>query len=385
LEAFWVFTVLPVPERVTVDVPFVKVEDAPDVSQLPVTVHDPVVSVIVPEDPPVIVTSETLPVDALAVKTPRLPTVKAPPVRPRLAVARAVVEPLPETVSVPAHRRPFVFIVNVTVPLPAVDWKTTLLSSATLRFEPAKVIVALTGSLNVAVPDPALQEAEVEAFVQVPLTVHASEPKAMYDAAAETFTLPEIVTAPDVLRRAPPAIVRFPFTVKAFVPFVRDPALRFIVEAVSGDDWEIVPVTVRVAKLWPARSLTVLAVPERVTVDVPGVSVDPAPDVSQLPLALNAPDPEKLITPLEPPVIVTSVALTVPLVMLSVVPFPTVTVPNVHVDVLPVIPPVPTSERAAPPVTLLPEVVSVPDPDVASVLLTSTAVVCETVPETVRL
>jgi hypothetical protein len=98
-----------------------------------------------------------------------------------------------------------------------------------------------------------------------------------------------------------------------------------------------------------------------VTVDVPFVNV-PALE-SQLPLHVHA-----------------------PLVKLNVVPAPTVTSRKVTVEVLAVRPPVPTSERDAAPVRLFPEVVSVPDPDVASVLLTSSAFVrIETVPETVRL
>jgi hypothetical protein len=134
------------------------------------------------------------------------------------------------------------------------------------------------------------------------------------------------------------------------------------------------------------RIFTVLLVPESVTVDVPFVNVLPAPLVSQFPLAVHAPEPEKLITPEEPPVIVTSVELTVPVVMLNVVPLPTVTAPTVMVEVVPVIPPVPTSDTAVPPVMLLPEVVSVPEPEVARVLLTSRAFVrMLTVPETVRL
>ena len=106
---------------------------------------------------------------------------------------------------------------------------------------------------------------------------------------------------------------------------------------------------------------TVFVVPLIVTVDVPFVNV-PALE-SQLPEHVHA-----------------------PLVKLSVVPAPTVTSRNVTVEVLAVRPPVPTRESDDPPVMLLPLVVRVPDPEVASVLLTSSAFVkIETVPETVRL
>jgi hypothetical protein len=75
-----------------------------------------------------------------------------------------------------------------------------------------------------------------------------------------------------------------------------------------------------------------------------------------------------------------------PLVKLSVVPAPTVTSRKVTVEVLAVRPPVPTRDSDEPPVMLLPLVVNVPDPDVARVLLTSSALVkIDTVPEMVRL
>jgi hypothetical protein len=106
---------------------------------------------------------------------------------------------------------------------------------------------------------------------------------------------------------------------------------------------------------------TVFVVPLIVTVDVPFVNV-PALE-SQFPLHVHD-----------------------PLVKLSVVPAPTVTFRKVTVAVVAVRPPVPTSDKEDPPVMLLPLVVSVPDPDVARVLLTSSAFVrIETVPEIVRL
>src|SRR6059036_3679937 len=93
-DAFRTLTVVPAPVIVTVLAPPVNVEPAPEVSQLPVTVQAPVVSVSVPDTPPVIVTFETLTAEAFAVSTPPLPIVRAPPVRARLPVAR-VVAPAP--------------------------------------------------------------------------------------------------------------------------------------------------------------------------------------------------------------------------------------------------------------------------------------------------
>src|SRR2546427_13068722 len=93
-EAFSVRTVVPAPVIVRVLVPAVNVEPAPGVSQLPGTVQAPVVSVSVPDAPPVIVAFDTLTAEASAVSTPPLPIVRPPPVRARLPVAR-VVAPAP--------------------------------------------------------------------------------------------------------------------------------------------------------------------------------------------------------------------------------------------------------------------------------------------------
>ena len=101
------------PERVTVEVPLVNMDDTPDVFQLPDTVHEPLVSVIVPFVPPVSVTFDTDTVDAFAVSIPPLPTLNAPPVKPRFAVESAVVEDESAILRVPPHFKGFVAIVNV--------------------------------------------------------------------------------------------------------------------------------------------------------------------------------------------------------------------------------------------------------------------------------
>jgi len=51
-----------------------------------------------------------------------------------------------------------------------------LLNSFPGRFVPANVIVPPVALVNVTVPVPALQEADVEAFAQVPVTVQVDEP-----------------------------------------------------------------------------------------------------------------------------------------------------------------------------------------------------------------
>jgi hypothetical protein len=126
LLASRILTVFVGPESVTTLVPRVKVDPAPEVSQLPATVHPPLVKTIVPEVPPFIVTSTTETVDAPALKIPELPTATEPPRKDRSAVVTVVVEPAVSwIVRVWLHRRAFVAIVNVTAPVLAVDWKVT--------------------------------------------------------------------------------------------------------------------------------------------------------------------------------------------------------------------------------------------------------------------
>lgn len=158
------------PVIVTVLVPFVKTDPAPLVSQFPESVTEAVVRVIVPLVPPVIVTVATAMVDAFAVRMPPLPTLIDPPVNPRLAVARAVVEAPSETVRVPAQISALVCMVKVCAPA-ADDVNVTLLNSLPGRFAPANVMVPPAALVNVTVPVPALHEADVEVFVQVPVTV----------------------------------------------------------------------------------------------------------------------------------------------------------------------------------------------------------------------
>src|SRR5947209_10790479 len=166
---------LATPLIVTVLVPFVNTEPAPLVSQLPVLVNELVVSVIVPLVPPVIATLDTVTVDAFAVRMPPLPTLSAPPVRPRLAVASAVVEEPSEIVSVPPQIRALVAMVNVWADA-AEEVNEMLLNSLPGRFVPANVIVPPVALVNVTVPVPGIHEADVDAFVQVPVTVQVDEP-----------------------------------------------------------------------------------------------------------------------------------------------------------------------------------------------------------------
>jgi len=112
----------------------------------------------------------------------------------------------------------------------------------------------------------------------------------------------------------------------------------------------------------PIRIWIVFEVPDSVTRPVPSVHVELEPDVSQLPEAEIVP----LVNEIEfvpASFIATSVA--------------------VIADVLAVSVPPPDTVRLAPPVMSFPEVVRAPVIDRA--LLTSTALLCVIVPETIRL
>ena len=172
-DAFRILTVVPAPVIATVLAPAVNVEPVPDVSQLPVTVHAPVVSVSAPDAPPVIVTFDALTPDAFAIRMPPSPMVSAPPVRARLLVARVVVPAPPWTDKVPDQMRRFVAIVNVTVDAPLLNAMS--LNSAAAPGRTANVIVWEADALNV-MGDPKLHDADVDAFVQDPDTVHEPVP-----------------------------------------------------------------------------------------------------------------------------------------------------------------------------------------------------------------
>ncbi len=174
-NVLWVDRVVIVPDALNVYVlvvPAFHVEPVPEVVQEPATVHVPVVTVSVPEVPPVMVRDDTPTVEAFAVRMPELPMDNAPPVRPRFAVASVVVfAPLPWTVRVPLQFSPFVPMVNVVVLAP--ELKLTLTNST--MAVPAKVIAWDAVELNVigAAKD---HETDVEAFDHAAETVHVPAP-----------------------------------------------------------------------------------------------------------------------------------------------------------------------------------------------------------------
>ena len=118
---------------------------------------------------------------------------------------------------------------NVTVEAPLL--KVTLLNSAAFPGRAAKVIVWADDAVKVTVAVPIDQLADVELLVQDPLTVHDSEPNAMYEAAAEIVTFPVMLTAPEVEVSAPPDSVSPAFAVKGFAPFASVPPERVRIPA----------------------------------------------------------------------------------------------------------------------------------------------------------
>ena len=106
------------PFTVTVLVPWVKVEPAPELFHVPLTVTAADVRVRVPDVPLVIVKLFIVLAMVLMVTRPALPIVRepaVPPVRPVLAAdaSRVVVDEVSETVSVPPQRSVRVAIVKV--------------------------------------------------------------------------------------------------------------------------------------------------------------------------------------------------------------------------------------------------------------------------------
>lgn len=293
-------TVFAAPVRVTDDVAWVNVEPVPEVSQLPPTVQDPVVRVSVPLVPPVIVRLATLTVDAFEVSVAPLPTTRDPPVSGSPAVARVA---LALSVSVPPQRNPFADIVNVAA---AVGLNWTWVNSFAPRLP--KVYVTEPPGPKMTVPLPALQDALVEAFVQVPATVQVSDPKAMKEVEAEMVTLPAMATFPEVDVIDPPLRTRLPFTVSRFVPFVRPPAGIVKEVAVSWEDWFMVPVIVTAAKALPVEMPMDFEAPLNVTADEPEMKFaedtdkvfhEPATLRAALPNAVDAEAPEDVTSELK--------------------------------------------------------------------------------------
>src|SRR3990172_3055621 len=104
--------------------------------------------------------------------------VRAPPVRPSVALARIVPPEASVIVSVPPHRIPRVARVKVCE-VPADEVKGTLKNSSSERFALAKVMVPPVALSKSIVPLPESHVASVLELVQVPETVQDSDPKSM--------------------------------------------------------------------------------------------------------------------------------------------------------------------------------------------------------------
>jgi hypothetical protein len=278
--------IVAVESNVTIPVPWAYTDPAPLVSQLPEMVHAPVVTVIVPDVPPVIVTLARVAVVAFAVRIPPFPMLSAPVLRPRSAVASSVVAEASETVRVPLQRSARVAMVNVCA-VPAELVNVTLLNSASPRFPPANVIVPPVTESNITVPVPASQEAEVVAFVHVPLTVQDSLPRSINAVEVETLTVetvtfPEVEVSPDatvpLIVRVPPVSPRVPFarvvppevSVMVRVPPHRSPRVAMVkVCAVPALEVNVMSLNSSSERLAPAKVIVPAVAASNVTVPVP--------------------------------------------------------------------------------------------------------------------
>ena len=146
---------------------------------------------------------------------------------------------------------------------------------------------------------PTAQDADVLAFVQEPETVHVSEPKAMKDTADETATLPEMLTFPEVLVRAPPERVSAARTIVKVV-FARTPPdtarAAFTVRLEAR-----VAVPAATVRLLNACVMVVVAAAVNTTVLVPAVKVALAAVTVQAPPTLIV-DPSATRVPFVPSV-----------------------------------------------------------------------------------
>lgn len=149
-------------------------------------------------------------VDPLAVSAPPATTSRVTALTGTFEplVSNVVVPVPPPMVRVPATLSPRVARVNATADEP--ELKVTLANSLPARFDPAKVIVCAEDALKIKVAVPAFHDAEVLPLSQDPETDQVSEPNAMYEAAADMVTLPEIAALPEVEVSAPPDRVRVP-------------------------------------------------------------------------------------------------------------------------------------------------------------------------------
>jgi len=112
---------------------------------------------------------------ALAVRDPPTPTVSALAVIGRLEPeVVTMVIPGPPWIVIAVATRPPEAIVKVVVDDPLLN--TIVLNSFPAKLAPAKVMVWSEVALNVTTADPEDQDAEVDAFVQFPETVQASDP-----------------------------------------------------------------------------------------------------------------------------------------------------------------------------------------------------------------
>ena len=144
-----------------------------------------------------------------------------------------------------------------------------MLNSFSFKFVPPNFIDVLpVAESNFTSPVPASQFESVESFVQVPDTVHVSEPRSMDEEALEMLTLAATVTLPDVLVISPPLMVSTspePLMVMALVFLAKVPPemVREVLVVSCEAKVRVPPEMTSVSKLEVA-SMVRLPVPEKV-------------------------------------------------------------------------------------------------------------------------
>jgi hypothetical protein len=233
--------VLPEPLIVTVPVPGVNVLPAPLVSQLPATFHAPLVMVIVPLVPPVTVMLPSVIVEAFAVKTPLVLTVRFPPPE----TAALLVVTVFARVKVPVMLRVTdEETIDIAEPVVIVPEIVRLFHSLLVPLARIVTVFAEPDSVTVLVPcvhvelDPLvsqLPEAEMEPEVIEIVLVAA--PVIVTSLTVMDAVVPVRVPPPDTVSVAPP-LTLLPLVVR--VPVIEIALLMSV-----GLDSVIVPETVR--------------------------------------------------------------------------------------------------------------------------------------------
>ena len=260
----------------------------------PLTVHAPVVTVIVPDTPPVIVTVVAMTVEAFAVRTPALLMTIGPVVKAKSAVANV---PVTESVLV------------TTTALAIVDVPAEMVKSSNVLSVESNVMVAV--ALNVTIPVPCVYIEPAPDVFHEPLTVHAPVVTVIVPDVPPVIVTVVAVTVEAFAVRTPPLLMTIGPVVKAKSAVANVPVTESVLVTTTALAIVDVPAEmVKSSNVLSVESNVMVAVALNVTIPVPCVYIEPAPDVFHEPLTVHAPV-VTVIVPDVPPVIVTVVAVTV--------------------------------------------------------------------------